>query len=272
MNSATQAIPAGLPSGSAIEQIAYLSEWNKDSPPLMEFQDPRRSLAVRGETHPDGFSILMVPAGNPDAPQPGKQVEEWVRESPAAGPALMVLLHGAQVFWKADRAGLVVQPDRMEALLPALVEFTHYERALRRIETDIARGWPNLETDSPLAFEFNEQAVPRRAELSGRFQQAIALRAALSRLAPHLHRPALHPATLASQIGERLRERARLTERMEAALGQLEVVEKVYEMCAQRTSEFMLSHSHTILEWIIIILLGAETLLLLADLMATLGK
>ena len=81
-----------------------------------------------------------------------------------------------------------------------------------------------------------------------------------------------HPATLASQIGERLRERARLTERMEAALGQLEVVEKVYEMCAQRTSDFMLSRSHTILEWIIIILLGAETLLLLADLMATLGK
>ena len=50
---------------------------------------------------------------------------------------------------------------------------------LRFIEREIGERWHELETDSPLAFGFNEKALQRREELGRRFQQALAVRARL---------------------------------------------------------------------------------------------
>ena len=124
----------------------------------------------------------------------------------------------------------------------------------------------------PLAFEFNEKAVPRREELSQRFQKVMSMKASLSRIAPHLNRAPIYPVTLASQMGERLRERGRLSDRIEASVEQIEVLERLYEMCGQRASEFMLSRNETTLEWIIITLLAMDTILLIVDAMLSLGN
>ncbi len=64
----------------------------------------------------------------------------------------------------------------------------------------------------------------------------------------------------------------RVTDRMEFVGSQLEVFERVYEMCGDRANEFAYSRKETTLEWVIILLLAMETIILLIDLMATLGK
>ena len=95
------------------------------------------------------------------------------------------------------------------------------------------------------------------------------MRAQLARLAPQIECPPVYPPTLVSQVGERLREKARLSERLQFVREQVDVFEKVYEMCGQRVSDFMSSRTAHTLEWVIIILLAAETILLIVDLLSS---
>jgi uncharacterized Rmd1/YagE family protein len=82
----------------------------------------------------------------------------------------------------------------------------------------------------------------------------------------------VYPPTLASQVGERLRERLRLQERLEASGGRLEAQERVFELCSQRLTEFSLARRGHTLEWIIIVFLAAQTVLWLLDLLGSASK
>jgi len=120
-----------------------------------------------------------------------------------------------------------------------------------------------------MAFEFEASSIPQRKQLRRRFQEVLLLRAKLARLGPHVHCPHLHPPTLASQIGERLRERTRLVHRHEFLTEQVEVFERVYEMCGQKASDFMLARQGHMLEWILIILLFVATLLQVFEILSS---
>jgi len=52
--------------------------------------------------------------------------------------------------------------------------------------------------------------------------------------------------------------------------GQLDLFERVYELCGHRASEFTLSRKSLTLEWVIIVLLGAQTILVIIDMLANL--
>jgi len=99
----------------------------------------------------------------------------------------------------------------------------------------------------------------------------LSRRADLVQLIPRLHFPPTYPPTLASQIGERVRERTRLVERAEFASQQLEVYERVYEQAGQRRNEFLLQRSSNQLEWIIILLLLAQIVLVLVEMLGGQG-
>jgi hypothetical protein len=222
----------------------------------------------------ESMTLLTLPSAVADDPAALLQAQGWVDggEPGQGSQSLLIALHGVQIVWSPARAAIVAPVDRLDAARGALVEFAYYEGELRDLERCLADGWPRLEADSPLAFEFDEKGIARRTELARGFQQALALRSRLARLTPQIQRPLVHPPTLASQIGERLRERTRLAERVEFADGQLAVFEHVYEMCSQRASEFLQSRKGHNLEWIIIVLLAAQTLLLLFERLTSLGS
>lgn len=279
MNDHTQSL-----SSSEFEHVTFVAEVAAGQTVLMEFPEPikRRAVLVRSGpagTHPqpvpaDDLLILSVPAPVQEDADLLAHVRAWVD---AATPdndrkSQMIALQGAQIFWAPGCAALLTHADRHATVRKALIEFSYYEGELRAIERDLGGLWPELEADAPLAFEFNEKSVRKRQLLSRRFQQVLAIRSRLAWITPHVLCPHLHPPTLASQVGERLRERTRLTHRLEFISGQLEIFERVYELCGQRASDFMHARiSHT-LEWVIIILLLAQTILVSVDLMSTLGK
>ena len=124
-------------------------------------------------------------------------------------------------------------PERLPAVRLAIIEFCYREMRLRSIERGVAEGRGALEADARLVFEFDDRALGQRDALSRRYQQTLAMRSQLARLMPFLQRPPLHPPTLASQIGDRLRE--------------------------------------STVEWLIVLLLAVETLLLVVDLLAAVG-
>jgi uncharacterized Rmd1/YagE family protein len=95
--------------------------------------------------------------------------------------------------------------------------------------------------------------------------QALSRRIRVARTEPHLYKPQATLAAASRRLGEELREKAQIEARLETVDGQLEVFEHVYEMSGQRMGEYRAARQEHVLEWVIIVLLAAEALLMLAQ-------
>jgi len=276
--------PEGLPPSARLERIAFLhsAENSPDNlpPAILQFDDPPGMRAVSAEatlfpgafTGDNGFDLLLVPLEPPyDQPLP-QSASDWVAaEHQAPEGMLMLSVHGASLAWSPHRTAVAAGPERLPAVKLAIIEFCYREMKLRGIERGVAEGRCAEEADARLVFEFDDRALGQRDALSRRYQQTLAMRSQLARLMPFLQRPPLHPPTLASQIGERLRDRTRLADRADWAGGELEVRERIYEACGQRTTDWTIARRQSTVEWLIVLLLAVETLLLAVDLLASVG-
>jgi hypothetical protein len=276
--------PSPLPAGSNIQHLAFVSELGTHQEVVLEFPPPihRYAVLVKGSHQnaaaPD-LLILSVPLmqseGLSDADDEAlTKMKHWVDAAVPADkqPSHLMTFQGAQLCWTPGRVAILAAPERLEGLRKALIEVAFYEAELRSIEQTLGEAWPQLEIDTPLAFEFEERSVSQRKQLRKRFQQILLIRARLARLGPHVHCPFLHPPTLASQISERFRDRTRMVHRHEFLGEQLEVFERVYEMCGQRASDFMLTRTGNMLEWVIIALLVTQVLFSAFELLTSMGK
>jgi hypothetical protein len=259
---------AVLPAGARVRRVAFVSE--RPSAPLAELPPPIGRYAIEV---PDGFTgagaragaalqVLTVPTSEAEDAEALEVARAWAE---ARGPAQLVALHGAQLLWGTGRAAVLAAPDRLDGATRALLESAFCDAELRHIETALGALWPDLESDGPRAFEFGAPALRERRKLAERFRAVLELRARLARLSPLIHLPPVFPPTLASQIGERLRERARMAHRAESLEGQLEVFERIYDGCAQRASEYVHARRSHALEWVIIFLLLAQTVFVCID-------
>lgn len=272
----------GLPPGTEIQQIAFVSERVAGQQVLLEFPHPIHRWAVLVKSDPDqqqtvsadDLLVLTIPASNQEDVELLGKVRDWVDLAAAESQpkSLMMTLQGAQIFWTPGRLAVLAQSDRLATVRTALVEACFYEAELRDIERTLGEAWPQLEADMPLAFEFDEASIGKRQQLRKRFLQILQIRARLARIAPHVHCPHMHPPTLASQVGERLRERTRMVHRHEFLDEQVEVFEEVYEKCGERVSDFMLTRTGNKLEWIIIVLLATQILLTLFEILTSAGS
>lgn len=269
----TSFVPLELPEGAEIQQVAFVTGADPTQKTLMEFKEPRscRAILVTDDmARPDiGVTMLLVPTNDPEDPDLMTNVWSWVEPKilQEHRRGMMIMLWGARVIWTPGRAGIMVSADRLEAVRRAIIDFSFYDEEIRKIEAEVARMWPHLEADTPLAFQFEGQDLPKRKQLAERFQQVMDLRRRLVRIDPVVHPLTVHPGTLASQLNERLKERTQLSERMEFIDEQLELLEKVYAMCADRSSERAIAQYDARLSWMITILLAMETIALLVDLL-----
>jgi hypothetical protein len=262
-------------------RIQFVEQAGPGQTILMAFVDPAPTKAVRTlggsdavASDVDAMDILAVPGQPSDDPSVSNEMIEWVSESRRleTAPPLAITLHGTQVVWRTGRVAILAPPERMESLLSALVEFGFFERQLGALERIAAEAWPQLEADTPLAFEVTARDEDRRDSVAQQMQRMLNVRMRHARIGPYLYRPGTHLSSLAIQLGERLREKMRIEDRFETLDRQLETFERVYEMASQRFSEYRTSRHETTLEWVIIVLLAAETLLLLTEVMLQLER
>lgn len=247
-----------------------------DAPPIAVDGVPPDTLVERMPLADGGvFELALVTIPVVDTSEHDAVIAELVARATswavAAGgdPPLVVPLYGTHVVWSPRRAAALGPADRLATMRTALVDFADREAELRDVERRIAAGLEHVDGDAPLAFEFDEQALPRRRELGRRFAEAVSLRRRLAVLAPVIQRPAPQPPTLAGQLGERLRDRGRVVERLEHAGEQAELLERVYAGCGDRVADYLTSRRHATLEWVIILLLAVEVVLITVDLLAT---
>jgi hypothetical protein len=252
---------------------------------LLDFIDPVPTRAIRtvlepaslpGQRIADPSAALEVLSvtGHPNALNVTEELLAWVLASqpPTAPPPLTITLHGSHVIYGAGCVALLTAAERLDSLLLAVVDFHYHEQQLQKLERAVAASWGQLQADTPLAFAVTVRDLERLESVASQGQNLANVRMQLARLGPHLNRPGTHLSTLANQLGERLRERARVVERLETLAEQLEVSERVYEMASQRLNEFRLSRQEQVLEWTIIILLATQTLLLLLEYLRALER
>ncbi len=266
-----------LPSGSEVRHVVFASEPADQQHTLFALPKSVRRWAVLvngqvdiAKTAPHrGLSILTIPVADPDCNVVHVQAREWVDASSNADrvPGFMMTFQGTVVFGSDDRIAVLAPLERLDQLSKTLMEVAFFDAELRTIECEIADRWPDWERDLPLSFEFDEKSLNRRQQLRQRYGEVMLMRARLARIAPHVNCPHVHPPTLASQVAERFRDRARMNHRHEILNDQVEVFEKVYESCSQRVSEFVHTRSSNMLEWVIIVLLLVQTLFVVFEIL-----
>lgn len=216
------------------------------------------------------LEILSLPGEYTEIPP---AVDAWIDAAAEsdASPAIWMAFQGSRIRWSPSRCAILAPEERLAAIRRAVIEVSAQDRTLRQVERALDATWPELDTDAPLAFEFEERAVGRRGQLRERLKRVLHLKARIARIAPAVLAPPVYPPTLASQVADRLRERLRIVARHEAASIQVDVFRDTYEMCGQRASDFMLARTGHRLEWVIIVLLAAQLMLWGFEYLATAG-
>lgn len=217
------------------------------------------------------LEVLTIVVDQPIEPETLTRVRDWCELGAAQDPArpgVWTAVHGAQIGWSPGRAVVLASAERLPLVRDELLRAAYLESELSRVERAIGADWPQLDADLPHAFEFGERSRAHRRQLRERFQGTLRLRAQLEQLRPFLEAPHVYPPTVASQVGERFRERTRLPQRLEWVSEQLGVYERVYELCGDRASDFTHARTGHTLEWIIIVLLIAQIVLTLFEVMA----
>jgi hypothetical protein len=275
--------PGTAPNRSeGVLRIHFVDRPGQDDVVLMAFKDPVAKYAVllpgsaattsevSANRVNEGLDIVLTASSAEEArakPETAHSTENST--APGAGRPTLVRYRGVELMWRPGNVTLQCDRTQEDALVAGLVQFAFYELELRRIEDEIACTWAELDEDRPLAFEATPADLQRSQTIRGRMDRLLRRRMRHARIEPHLFAPDEDLPAAGHKLGEALRETMRAEARLETVDGQLEVFEHVYEMASQRLGEFRASHNEHVLEWVIIVLLAAETLLMLV---ATLWK
>lgn len=172
-----------------------------------------------------------------------------------------VKARGVELWWCPVRAVLQCDSEEAEPLRSAVLEFTFYERELRRLEGEVADGWDALLSDRRLACTVTDADLKQGQAFAERMGRALERRIRFARLQPHLLKPDTATLPGAETLGNSLREKTGMEGRAEALDAHLAVFEQIYELASPRMGESRDAHEGQRIEWIIIWLLVAEVVL-----------
>ncbi len=261
--------PASLAAASALSEAP--------GKVLMTFVDPFACTAVVTEASPaeietsDGaasapdLAVLLVPEGTPDQAQWQRKARQWVEAGDGPAPIRIVVDEDASILWRPGRAVIIAPAGAVEGLCTAVVDFAHYERQLRALESEIAADWPLAEKHMPLVHAADKATLKKSGDLGIATLRAVTRRMRYARLEPHLFQAPEAFRNLTRTAARRLRTRTGVESRLEAADAHIEVFEDLYDMANQRTGEHFNFIREYRLEFAILAVLGAELILMVID-------
>ena len=267
---------------ATLYRIEFKQRVGADENVLLRFADPEALCAVSISSAVDavppapeiaaaalgGLDVLAMPRNVADEPYWRKELRAWVDEAGPgqAGPSISAKAEDAMIWWRAGRATIQAPPERVGPALLALAEFAFYEAQLRRLEAETAAAWPEAQSDVPFTYSVDRKALTRHAAVGKRAVRVFHRRIEHVRIESHLFEPAAGLPPLARQLGEALREKAGVEERLESLDAQTEVYEFIYELAGQRMSDYSHFRHGVFLELLIVLLLTIEIGLMAVDL------
>lgn len=266
---------------ATLHHIRFVEQVTDDQVVLLEFAHPvsRKAVDVVTEldappappetSNADELLVLTVPPQLKDNPRWRDEIHKWGTHTTdrRAAPPITVKIKNVEVLWRPGRAVIFAALEQAEPMLEALVDFAFFEGELRKLEREIADFWPEVERDTPLAYEVKKNDPERFEEVRRQMDTVLARRMRHARMESNLYWPPAYLPRPAYELGELLREEASVEDRVELVDGQLEVQESVFELSSQRISDYRLTRHGLILEWIIIIVLVGECFLILGEIL-----
>ena len=246
---------------------------------LLEFTDPSTCKAVSTSTvveavpetaaamEFDALEVLAIPRDVKDESRWRKELRAWI-ERTGTGEAVAVIAVKAEdalVLWRPGRATIQASTERIGPALLALAEFAFFEGQLRRLEAETANAWPEARGDVPLTYHVGQAELALDASVGQRAGHVFDRRIRCVRIEPHLYTPAATLPPLAQQVGEALREKAGVEDRLESLDGKTEVFEYIYELAGQRMSDYTHFRRGIFLEVMIVVFLAFEVGLMMVE-------
>ncbi len=226
------------------------------------------------ERGPQTLVLASIPAGLTEQPEAAVAAREALlaRGDLAEREVTLLGLQGAHLVHAPGVIVVVAEPDRIAVAEEAAARAAIEAAEMRRLEETLAASWGPLRGLAPLAHRSDPELIARRPELEARFVELLGLREVHARLGPRVHAPAVYPPTLASQVAERLRDRLQLHTRHELVESSLLAQEQVHALCTERLGEYANSRKGHLLEWTIILLLGAEVVMMVLEALGSAGS
>jgi hypothetical protein len=253
------------PATSAL-RIRFVGEPPANTEVFCKFADPRTMVAVgeaaavdssdRGDT--DRIDIISTS----NTQQSAQDFQSWIGSDT---PPVVIKTDAGTVRWRAGRAVVQASAGDCKALLPAVIEFAFYEGELRKLEQAVAPFEATADADVSHAYEMTPKHRRHWDRLYRTMEQLYRLRLQFARLEPHLHRPSATLPSEARRLFARLASKAQVADRLEAISDRLETCEDLYEGACDRITDYKAYRKGNWLEIAIVILLAAETILLLVQ-------
>jgi hypothetical protein len=265
---------------------AVLIRFAEQLPPgmsaLATFSHPQKTFAVtestdvgelmapplHGEQLSERLRLLLLPAGLASPQELQRQAEDWMHRGGLLDgqPTVELLLRSERILWRPGQALMIGPPERLDEVLPGLVEFAFYEGGLRRLEREVEADWPTLEADSHLTHSVAPAAFERRRHIDEMTMLTVRRRMRFARLEPCLEKASIALAGPARRLAAELAMQAEVIERLGWLDDRLEVAEDLYELANDRLSEYTYFHREFRLELWIVVLLLAEVAIMSAEL------
>ncbi len=267
--------------GPSALTIRFTEQRHAGQRPLASFAHPTPRFAVADPDQPerllarpsaaesiaDELRVVLLPAGLASPLELQRQAEEWMRggQSPSP-PTIELMLRSERILWRPGQAVLIGPVERLEEVLPGLVEFAFYEGELRALEQEIDAEWPVIEGDIVLTHSVSADSLVNRAHIDEMTVRTTRRRMRFARLEPCLEKASIALAGPARRVASELATQAEVIDRLGWLDDKIEVAEDLYELANDRLSEFSYFYREFRLEVWIIVLLVAEVIIMGAEL------
>jgi hypothetical protein len=238
---------------------------------IAEPADAEALLRADSPPPPDELLLILLPAGIGSPLELQRRAEEWVHGGAASGApsAIELMLRSERVLWRPGKAVLIGPPERLQEILPGLLEFAFHEGELRKLEREVEADWSIAEGDIDLNHSVDNRSLARRRHVDEMTRRALSRRMRFARLEPCLEKPSAALPGPARRLAGELGLLSEAIERLGWLDDRLEVYEDLYELANDRLSEFAYFSREYRLEVWIIVLLVAEVVIMGLELWRT---
>src|SRR5205823_11875575 len=108
------------------------------------------------------------------------------------------------ILWRPGQALLIGPPERLEEVLPGLIEFAFYEGELRGLEREVELDWPVIEADIDLTHSVTADSLENRAHVDEMTVRTTRRRLRFARLEPCLEKASISLAGPARRLASEL--------------------------------------------------------------------
>ncbi len=260
------------------QRIRFVREIPAGTAALATFSGPETYYAVAEPISPENlllgktqinflneFYFLFLQSGSVVPFEWQKQAEQWlsgVSLSPYDDTYIEFNWKSDRILWRPGQAMVQGSQERVNELLVAIVDFAFYETRLRRLEKQVQEDLAIVQSDIPLTHAVVVSDLKRQPHVNEMTYRATTGRMQFVQIESNLGHGVIHLSGQAKRIASELALLAEAFPRLEILDDQLECLGDLYELANDRLTEFKYYRNETLLEWVIIVLLILEVIVM----------